>query len=124
MFIQRPHTSSLAEGARQIAQAYRCTSFCFCRGSLSKPATPILQEVYDALVHFLESVSHHEMYILESAAGLAKTVFKSVCVLLSHPQQRAPQEELGEYPRWAVAATNVFKARTIVLSFILLYRSL
>ncbi|XP_062159945.1 uncharacterized protein LOC133867241 [Alnus glutinosa] len=50
------------------------------------------QEVYDALVDALEHVSEYEGYIHESGQGLARVLFRHMCVLLSHPQQRCPQE--------------------------------
>lgn len=52
------------------------------------------QEVYDSLVDALEHVSEFEGYILESGQGLTRTLFRHMCVLLSHPQQRCPQEHL------------------------------
>ncbi|XP_065625825.1 uncharacterized protein LOC136065930 [Quercus suber] len=50
------------------------------------------QEVYDALVESLEHVSEYEGYIHESGQGLARVLYRHMCVLLSHPQQRCPQE--------------------------------
>lgn len=50
------------------------------------------QAVYDALVDALETVSEHEGYILESGQGLTRVLFRQVCVLLSHPQQRVSQD--------------------------------
>ncbi|KAM2714354.1 hypothetical protein EV2_044114 [Malus domestica] len=52
------------------------------------------QEVYDALVDSLEHVSEFEGYILESGQGLTRVLFRHMCVLLSHPQQRCPQDHL------------------------------
>ncbi|KAL2643447.1 hypothetical protein R1flu_011034 [Riccia fluitans] len=52
------------------------------------------QKVYDALVDVLEHVSHHEGYIFESSSGSARTLFRHICFLLSHPQQRIVQEDL------------------------------
>ncbi|KAJ0986524.1 hypothetical protein J5N97_004880 [Dioscorea zingiberensis] len=52
------------------------------------------QKVYDALVDALEHVSEYEGYILESGHGLARVLFRHICVLLVHPQQRCVQDEL------------------------------
>ncbi|KAJ0986571.1 hypothetical protein J5N97_004927 [Dioscorea zingiberensis] len=52
------------------------------------------QKVYDALVDALEHVSEYEGYILESGHGLARVLFRHICVLLAHPQQRCVQDEL------------------------------
>ncbi|KAF5748302.1 hypothetical protein HS088_TW04G00254 [Tripterygium wilfordii] len=52
------------------------------------------QEVYDALVDTLEHVSEYEGYIHESGQGLARALFRHMCVLLSHPQQRCQQDDL------------------------------
>ncbi|KAK9131057.1 hypothetical protein Sjap_011544 [Stephania japonica] len=50
------------------------------------------QEVYDTLVDALEHVSEYEGYIFESGQGLSRTLFRQICVLLSHPQQRCGQD--------------------------------
>ncbi|GAV89102.1 hypothetical protein CFOL_v3_32522 [Cephalotus follicularis] len=52
------------------------------------------QEVYDALVDVLEHVSELEGYIYESAQRLARVLYRDMCVLVSHPQQRCPQDDL------------------------------
>ncbi|KAJ4708161.1 BRISC and BRCA1-A complex member 1 [Melia azedarach] len=52
------------------------------------------QEVYDALVDALEHVSEYEGYIFESGQGLARALFRQMCVLLSHPQQRCSQDDI------------------------------
>ncbi|GLJ23522.1 hypothetical protein SUGI_0445600 [Cryptomeria japonica] len=51
------------------------------------------QKVYDALVDALERVSEHEGYIFESGVGLMRVLFRLVCILLSHPQQRCAQDD-------------------------------
>ncbi|CAM6049198.1 unnamed protein product [Sphagnum compactum] len=51
------------------------------------------QRVYDVLVDALERVSEFEGYIFESSSGSARVLFRHICVLLSHPQQRCAQEE-------------------------------
>ena len=40
----------------------------------------------------LEHVSEYEGYIHESGQGLARILYRHMCVLLSHPQQRCAQE--------------------------------
>ncbi|KAK4785660.1 hypothetical protein SAY86_002349 [Trapa natans] len=50
------------------------------------------QDVYDALVVALETVSEYEGYILESGHGLTRVLLKCICILLSHPQQRIAQD--------------------------------
>ncbi|XP_031487272.1 uncharacterized protein LOC116255547 [Nymphaea colorata] len=52
------------------------------------------QKVYDTLVDALEHVGEHEGYIFESGGGLTRVLFKQMCLLLSHPQQRCSQEDL------------------------------
>ncbi|KAK6140886.1 hypothetical protein DH2020_025380 [Rehmannia glutinosa] len=52
------------------------------------------QTVYDALIEALEQVSEFEGYIFESGQGLTRALFRHMCVLLSHPQQRCIQDEL------------------------------
>ncbi|KAK9099179.1 hypothetical protein Syun_026224 [Stephania yunnanensis] len=52
------------------------------------------QDVYDALVDALEHVSEYEGYIFESGQGLSRTLFRQICVLLSHPQQRCGQDDI------------------------------
>ncbi|KAL8107262.1 hypothetical protein AgCh_023896 [Apium graveolens] len=52
------------------------------------------QKVYDALVDALEQVSEYEGYIFESGQGLPRIVFRHMCVLLSHPQQRYVQDDI------------------------------
>ncbi|KAF8036122.1 hypothetical protein BT93_C1965 [Corymbia citriodora subsp. variegata] len=52
------------------------------------------QQVYDALVDALEHVSEYEGHIHESGQGLTRILFRHMCMLLSHPQQRCPQDFL------------------------------
>ena len=52
------------------------------------------QRVYDALVDALEHVSEYEGYIYESGQGLTRTLFRHMCILLSHPQQRCQQDDV------------------------------
>ncbi|XP_009780269.1 uncharacterized protein LOC107779842 isoform X2 [Nicotiana tabacum] len=52
------------------------------------------QKVYDALVEALEHVSEYEGYIFESGQGLTRVLFRHICTLLSHPQQRCVQDDL------------------------------
>ncbi|KAF7023012.1 hypothetical protein CFC21_035625 [Triticum aestivum] len=52
------------------------------------------QNVYDALVDALEHVSQYEGYILESGQGLARVLFRQICIILSHPLLRCMQDDL------------------------------
>ncbi|KAL1532565.1 hypothetical protein AAHA92_32555 [Salvia divinorum] len=52
------------------------------------------QVVYDTLVDALERISEFEGYIFESGQGLARALFRNMCQLLCHPQQRCIQDEL------------------------------
>ncbi|KAI4380876.1 hypothetical protein MLD38_007015 [Melastoma candidum] len=52
------------------------------------------QEVYDVLVDAVEQVSEYEGYILESGQALSRVLFRLICMLLSHPQQRCSQDYL------------------------------
>ncbi|XP_060173616.1 uncharacterized protein LOC132604222 [Lycium barbarum] len=52
------------------------------------------QKVYDGLVEALEHVSEYEGYIFESGQGLTRVLFRHMCTLLSHPQQRCVQDDL------------------------------
>ncbi|KAL0925213.1 hypothetical protein M5K25_003530 [Dendrobium thyrsiflorum] len=52
------------------------------------------QKVYDVLVDALEHVSEHEGYIFESGQGLARVLFRHICILLAHPQQRCGQDDI------------------------------
>jgi hypothetical protein len=52
------------------------------------------QKVYDALVDALEHVTEFEGYIFESGQGLSRVLFRHICVLLSHPQQRCLQDHI------------------------------
>ncbi|XP_019224962.1 PREDICTED: uncharacterized protein LOC109206581 isoform X2 [Nicotiana attenuata] len=52
------------------------------------------QKVYDALVEALEHVSEYEGYIFESGQGLTRVLFRHICTLLCHPQQRCVQDDL------------------------------
>lgn len=56
------------------------------------------QRVYDALVEALERVSLLEGYIYESGSGLSRVLFRQMCCLLSHPQQRCGQDDF-EVPK-------------------------
>uniref|UniRef100_A0A7C9DH49 BRISC and BRCA1-A complex member 1 n=1 Tax=Opuntia streptacantha TaxID=393608 RepID=A0A7C9DH49_OPUST len=53
------------------------------------------QKVYDALVEALEHVTEYEGYIYESGQGLQRVLFRQMCLLLSHPQQRCMQDDLN-----------------------------
>ncbi|XP_057516415.1 uncharacterized protein LOC130797716 [Amaranthus tricolor] len=53
------------------------------------------QKVYDALVDALEHVTEYEGYIFESGQALQRVLFRYMCLLLSHPQQRCMQDDLG-----------------------------
>ncbi|XP_038897935.1 BRISC and BRCA1-A complex member 1 [Benincasa hispida] len=52
------------------------------------------QEVYDALVDALDHVSQYEGYIFESGQGIARILYRCMCLLLSHPQQRISLDDL------------------------------
>ncbi|KAK8970089.1 hypothetical protein KSP40_PGU014822 [Platanthera guangdongensis] len=52
------------------------------------------QKVFDVLVDALEHVSEYEGYIFESGQGLSRVLFRQMCTLLSHPQQRCAQDDL------------------------------
>ncbi|XP_009591250.1 uncharacterized protein [Nicotiana tomentosiformis] len=52
------------------------------------------QKVYDALVEALELVSEYEAFIFESGQGLTRVLFRHICTLLSHPQQRCCQDDI------------------------------
>lgn len=52
------------------------------------------QEVYDALVDAIDEVSQHESYIFESGLGVARVLYRFMCLLLSHPQQRISLDDL------------------------------
>lgn len=52
------------------------------------------QKVYDALVDAVEHVSEYEGYIFETGQALARVLFRYMCILLCHPQQRCPQDDL------------------------------
>ncbi|KAI5066281.1 hypothetical protein GOP47_0018905 [Adiantum capillus-veneris] len=56
------------------------------------------QQVYDALVEALERVSLGEGYIYESGSGFTRILFKQMCCLLAHPQQRCGQDDF-DVPR-------------------------
>ena len=56
------------------------------------------QEVYDTLVDTLELVGEYEGYILESGQGLLRIIFRYMCILLAHPQQRGLQDDL-DFPK-------------------------
>ncbi|ONI01636.1 hypothetical protein PRUPE_6G150100 [Prunus persica] len=52
------------------------------------------QEVYNSLVDAVEHVSEYEGYTLETGQLLARILFRYMCMLLSHPQQRCPRDQL------------------------------
>ncbi|XP_057958205.1 uncharacterized protein LOC131151049 [Malania oleifera] len=52
------------------------------------------QKVYDALVDALEHVSEYEGYIFETGQGLVRPLFRHMCILLAHPQQRCMQDDI------------------------------
>lgn len=52
------------------------------------------QKVYDILVDTLEHLTEHEGYIFENGQGLARVLFRQMCILLSHPEQRCAQDDL------------------------------
>ncbi|XP_051151567.1 uncharacterized protein LOC127265675 [Andrographis paniculata] len=52
------------------------------------------QRVFDTLVEALERISEYEGYVFESGRGLTRSIFRHMCVLLSHPQQRCLQDDL------------------------------
>ncbi|KAL7159232.1 hypothetical protein ABFS83_01G014400 [Erythranthe nasuta] len=52
------------------------------------------QTVYDTLVEALEQVTEFEGYIFESGQGLTRSLFRHMCVLLCHPQQRCAHDEV------------------------------
>ncbi|KAL6276686.1 hypothetical protein ACE6H2_020287 [Prunus campanulata] len=52
------------------------------------------QEIFDSLVDAVEHVSEYEGYTLETGQLLARILFRYMCMLLSHPQQRCPQDQL------------------------------
>ncbi|TVU12583.1 hypothetical protein EJB05_46234 [Eragrostis curvula] len=62
------------------------------------------QKVYDVLVDALEHVSQYEGYILETGQGLARVLFRQMCILLSHPLQRCMQDDL-DFPKQVVKKT-------------------
>jgi len=67
------------------------------------------QKVYDALVDALEHVSQYEGYILETGQGLARALFRLMCVLLSHPLQRCIQDDL-DIPKQVAKKTLALEA--------------
>ncbi|XP_047341897.1 uncharacterized protein LOC124945497 [Impatiens glandulifera] len=56
------------------------------------------QKVYDALVDALELVSEFESYIFESGQGIPRILFRFMCSLLAHPQQRCVQDYI-DFPK-------------------------
>ncbi|KAJ7958332.1 BRISC and BRCA1-A complex member 1 [Quillaja saponaria] len=62
------------------------------------------QEVYDALVDAIDHVSEYEGYIFETGQGLQRVLFRHMCVLLSHPQQRCGQDYI-DIPKSLVKKT-------------------
>jgi hypothetical protein len=67
------------------------------------------QKVYDALVDALEHVSQYEGYILETGQGLARVLFRQMCILLSHPLQRCVQDDL-DIPKQVAKKTLAIEA--------------
>ncbi|RLM56046.1 hypothetical protein C2845_PM10G02790 [Panicum miliaceum] len=67
------------------------------------------QKVYDALVDALEHVSQYEGYILETGQGLARVLFRLMCILLSHPLQRCIQDDL-DIPKQVAKKTLAVEA--------------
>uniref|UniRef100_A0A0A9CQZ8 BRISC and BRCA1-A complex member 1 n=1 Tax=Arundo donax TaxID=35708 RepID=A0A0A9CQZ8_ARUDO len=67
------------------------------------------QKVYDALVDALEHVSQYEGYILETGQGLARVLFRQMCILLSHPLQRCIQDDL-DIPKQVAKKTLAIEA--------------
>lgn len=62
------------------------------------------QNVYDALVDALEHVTQNEGYIFESGQGLARVLFRQICILLMHPLMRCMQDDL-DIPKQVVKKT-------------------
>ncbi|XP_066371274.1 uncharacterized protein [Miscanthus floridulus] len=67
------------------------------------------QMVYDALVDALDHVSQYEGYILETGQGLARVLFRQMCILLSHPLQRCIQDDL-DIPKQVAKKTLAIEA--------------
>ncbi|KAH9303219.1 hypothetical protein KI387_014802, partial [Taxus chinensis] len=74
------------------SQRLFCLDVLYLHDKPSRDNCP--QKVYDALVDALECVSEHEGYIFENGAGLTRVLFQLTCILLSHPQQRCPQDDI------------------------------
>ncbi|KAF6164304.1 hypothetical protein GIB67_010274 [Kingdonia uniflora] len=53
------------------------------------------QKVYDTLGDTLESISEYEGYIFESGQSVSRVLFRKMCILLSHPQQRVGQDHIN-----------------------------
>ncbi|KAF3596876.1 hypothetical protein DY000_02027783 [Brassica cretica] len=70
------------------------------------------QDVYDSLVDAVERVSEYEGYIFESGQGLARSVFKPMSILLSHPQQRCAQDDL-DIPKSLAKKVPVVEAASV-----------
>ncbi|GFP88065.1 hypothetical protein PHJA_000950200 [Phtheirospermum japonicum] len=64
------------------------------------------QTVYDSLIDALEHVSEFEGYIFESGQGLTRSLFRHMCVLLSHPHQRCTQDDI-DVPKALVKKSHV-----------------
>ncbi|XP_047061977.1 uncharacterized protein LOC124669401 [Lolium rigidum] len=67
------------------------------------------QKVYDVLVDALEHVSQYEGYILETGQGLARVLFRQICIILSHPLLRCNQDDL-DIPKQVVKKTLAIEA--------------
>lgn len=53
-----------------------------------------VQKVFDILVDALDHVSANEGYVFESSQSTLRVLLRYICLLLSHPNQRCPQDEL------------------------------
>lgn len=62
------------------------------------------QRVFDTLVDTLEKISEYEGFVFESGQGLTRSLFRHMCVLLCHPQQRCLQDDL-DIPKSLVKKT-------------------
>ncbi|XP_010546506.1 PREDICTED: BRISC and BRCA1-A complex member 1-like [Tarenaya hassleriana] len=69
------------------------------------------EEVYGSLVDTVRRVSEYKGYIFDSGQGLARSVFESMSVLLSHPQQRCAQDDL-DTPKPLIAHRYMKDSRT------------
>ena len=51
------------------------------------------QRVFDTLVEASDKVNMGEGYIYENGSGLTRVLFRQICCLLVHPQQRCGQDD-------------------------------